>query len=61
MVKVRLERQLVDRSTRCATLAGYASIEEFIAHAVEKELSKLEAADSEDEMKKRLKGLGYIS
>ena len=33
----------------------------FITHALEKELSKLEGADSEEEVKKRLRGLGYLS
>ena len=40
---------------------GYSSVEEFITHALEKELAQLEKADSEDEIKKKLKGLGYIS
>ena len=42
-------------------IAGYSSPEEFIVHALEKEISKLEEAENEDEVKKRLKGLGYIS
>jgi metal-responsive CopG/Arc/MetJ family transcriptional regulator len=60
-VKVKLEKGLVDRVRRLAELAGYSSPEEFITHALEKELAKLEDADSEEEIKKRLKGLGYIS
>jgi metal-responsive CopG/Arc/MetJ family transcriptional regulator len=60
-VKVKLEKGLVDRVRRFAELAGYSSPEEFITHALEKELAKLEDADSEEEIKKRLKGLGYIS
>jgi hypothetical protein len=32
-----------------------------VKHALEKELALLEGADSEDEIKKRLQGLGYIS
>jgi metal-responsive CopG/Arc/MetJ family transcriptional regulator len=59
--KVKLEKELVDRIRRYAELAGYSSPEEFITHALEKELSKLEGADSEEEIKKRLRGLGYIS
>ena len=59
--KVKLEKSLVDRVKRFAELAGYSSPEEFITHALEKELAKLEDADSEEEIKKRLKGLGYIS
>ncbi len=59
--KVKLESGLVDRIKRFADLAGYSSAEEFITHALEKELAKLEDADSEEEIKKRLQGLGYIS
>jgi metal-responsive CopG/Arc/MetJ family transcriptional regulator len=59
--KVKLEKSLVDRVRRIAEIAGYSSPEEFITHAMEKELAKLEDADSEEEIKKRLKGLGYIS
>ena len=46
---------------RYASIAGYSSPEEFITHALEKELAKLEGADTEEEIKKRLRGLGYIS
>ena len=59
--KVKLEKGLVDRVRKVAEIAGYSSPEEFITHALEKELAKLEDADSEEEIKKRLKGLGYIS
>jgi hypothetical protein len=56
-----LDKALVARAKRYADLAGYSSVEEFIAHVVEKELAKLEGSDSEEEIKKKLKGLGYIS
>ena len=46
---------------RYAKIAGYSSADEFVNHALEKELAKLEGADSEEEIKKRLRGLGYIS
>ena len=59
--KVRLEKGLVDRIRRFAEIAGYSSPEEFITHALEKELAQLEDADSEEEIKKRLQGLGYMS
>jgi hypothetical protein len=59
--KVRLDKDLVARARRHAGLAGYGSVEEFISHVLEKELSKFEGADSEEEIRKRLKGLGYIS
>jgi hypothetical protein len=59
--KVKLEKSLVDRIRKIADIAGYATPEEFITHALEKELAKIEDADSEDEIRKRLQGLGYIS
>lgn len=59
--KVKLEADLYDKVKRYADIAGYSSVEEFVAHALEKEISRFEDADSEEEIKKRLKGLGYIS
>ena len=59
--KIKLDKDLVAKVKRYADIAGYSSPEEFITHALEKELAKLEGADSEEEIKKRLRGLGYIS
>ena len=59
--KVKLEKSMVDKIKRYAEIAGYSSPEEFITHALEKELALLEDADSEEEIKKRLQGLGYMS
>jgi hypothetical protein len=58
---IKLDKGLLARVKRFSDLAGYSSVEEFITHALEKELAQLEKADSEDEIKKKLKGLGYIS
>ena len=58
---IKLDKALIARVKRYSDLAGYSSVEEFITHALEKELAKLEDADSEEEIRKRLKGLGYIS
>jgi len=59
--KIKLDKDLVDRVEKFARLSGYTSIEEFVTHCLEKELAKLEGSDSEEEIKKKLKGLGYIS
>jgi hypothetical protein len=58
---IRLERALLAKVKRYADLAGYSSVEEFITHALEKEIAQLEEAESEQELRKKLKGLGYIS
>lgn len=59
--KVRLDKELVRRIEKFSKIAGYSSPGEFITHAVEKELVLLEDADTEEEIRKRLQGLGYIS
>ena len=58
---VKLDKALVARVKRYADMAGYSSVEEFITHTLEKEIKHLDEAESEEEIKKRLKGLGYIS
>ena len=59
--KVKLEKALYEKIKKYSEIAGYSSVEEFVSHALEKELAQLEDAGSEEEIKKRLKGLGYIS
>ncbi len=58
--KVKISPDLWERLTRCAESAGYSSTEEFIQHTLERAASALEEADSEEEIKKRLQGLGYL-
>ena len=59
--KIRVDLDILAKVERYAGIAGYASPEEFVHHVLERELAKLEGADSEEEIKKRLRGLGYIS
>jgi len=58
--KVKIDKALLDKIKKYAEMSGYSSVEEFIAHCLEKEVAKIEEADSEEEIKKKLKGLGYI-
>jgi hypothetical protein len=59
--RITLDKALLIKVKRYAELSGYSSAEEFITHALEKEIAHLEAAATEEEVKKRLKGLGYLS
>ena len=59
--RVKLDKQLLERARRCATLAGYSSVDEFVAHTIERVVAHLESCEGEDEIKRRLKGLGYLS
>ncbi len=59
-VKVAVDKALFAKIKKYAEMSGYSSVEEFVAHCLEKEVAKIEEADSEEEIKKKLKGLGYI-
>jgi hypothetical protein len=64
--KVKIEGELLDRATECAEASGYASVDEFVLHTIEKEVKRLlppeqgGSAESKEKVTKRLQGLGYI-
>ena len=57
---VKLSRTLCERARAAAEAAGYSGLEEFIEHAINKELAALEEAEGREEVLRRLKGLGYL-
>jgi len=57
---IKLKKDLWERVKRCAEVAGYSSPQEFVEHVLEKELSKIEESESDEEILNKLKGLGYI-
>ncbi len=60
MPAVKLDKSLFTRLKKCAEVAGYSSTDEFIVHVLEKEMSKLEDAESDEDIAAKLQGLGYI-
>jgi hypothetical protein len=60
-VKVKIEKDLMDRIRKVADVAGYATPEEFVVHVLEKEMLHFEDAGSDADIRDKLKGLGYIS
>ena len=60
-VRLKLDRDLVDKLRKVADVAGYATVDEFVTHILEKEMLHFEGAKDEKDMRERLKGLGYIS
>ncbi len=63
--KVKIEGDLLDKVKQCSETCGYASIDEFVLHALEKEVNKIlppgeDGSASKVIIKKRLQGLGYI-
>jgi hypothetical protein len=60
--KIAIDKELLAKVRKYAGLAGYASPEEFVHHVLEREISKFEeGGGSEEEIRKRMQGLGYIS
>lgn len=61
---MKLDSDLWEKIKLCAVKGGYSSPEEFVIHVVEKEVARLgdseRKADAEAEVKKQLRGLGYI-
>jgi len=58
--KIRLDKDLYERVKRSAEAAGYSSPEEFVSHVLEQAVAALEEGDTDAEVSKRLKGLGYL-
>ncbi len=61
MPKLKIEKELYEKIKNCAIIAGYSSIDEFVVHVLEKEVSLIEDAENDPDVVNRLKGLGYIS
>jgi len=57
---IKLEKDLFDRIKKVADTAGYSSPREFVKHVLEKELDKIEEGESDEEILKKLQGLGYL-
>lgn len=63
--KIKLEGELLERAKKCAEASGYASVDEFVLHTIEKEIKRLSpdqggTPGSKEKVTKRLQGLGYI-
>jgi metal-responsive CopG/Arc/MetJ family transcriptional regulator len=57
---IKLNSDLWQRVEQHAKQAGYSSAEEFVEHILERELARQENEQSEQEVERRLKGLGYL-
>ncbi len=58
--KIKIEKGLYDRVAEMARKAGYASVDEFVTHVLEREVKHLEGAETDEQVEERLRGLGYI-
>ncbi len=59
--KIAIDKDLWAKIQVLAGVAGYSSPDEFVLHALEKQVAEFAAAESDEEIRKKLRGLGYIS
>jgi len=60
MTRIKIDSNLFARAKSAAEAAGYSSVEEFVIHAIEKELGKYETSEADEKVADQLRGLGYI-
>ena len=65
LAKNKNRRRTAGKSEECAEASGYASVDEFVLHTIEKEIKRLSpgqggTTESREKVTKRLQGLGYI-
>jgi len=59
--KVSIDKDLWQKIALLSEVAGYSSPDEFVVHALERQVAEFEEAESDEEILKKLRGLGYIS
>jgi hypothetical protein len=60
MAKIKIEKPLYEQVVEVAERAGYSTPEEFVKHLLEKAVSDVAQAATDEEVEKQLRGLGYI-
>jgi macrodomain Ter protein organizer (MatP/YcbG family) len=58
--KIKLDPALYKKLAQTAKERGYASTDEFIVHVLEQAVSNDASPRDDEEIKKQLRGLGYI-
>lgn len=59
-MRVEFEDQLWTKVKKYAEAAGYSSAEEFVQHAVERQIDITSPAEDSRSAAKQIKGLGYL-
>ena len=61
MPKVIIDKELYEKVKQFSEQAGYSSVNEFLTHLLEKIVIEAEPGETDEDLLKRLQGLGYIS
>ncbi len=61
-LKLKLDSETIERIRKVSEVGGYSSPEEFVIHIIERELDALDTGntESEEEIRRKMEGLGYI-
>jgi predicted CopG family antitoxin len=58
--KIKVSDELYEKLKKVAEKKGYSSVDEFVTHVLEKAALEADDSLSEEQVKERLKGLGYV-
>ena len=61
MPKIKIDKELYEEVKKVSENAGYSSAEEFVSHLLEKVVNPPDGEDRDEDLVKRLQGLGYIA
>jgi len=61
MPKIKIDKELYKKVKHVSEIAGYSSVDEFISHLLEKTVDQAGPEENDEDVLKRLQGLGYIS
>jgi len=58
--KIKLDPQLHDTAARRAADLGYSTLDDFVAHLLERELKAAAEQATKEKVLQKMKGLGYL-
>jgi metal-responsive CopG/Arc/MetJ family transcriptional regulator len=61
MPKVKIDKELYQKAKDFAQEIGYSSVDEYVAHLLEREVNSAQDDNENEKVSEQLKGLGYIS
>ena len=61
MPKVKIDKELYQKAKDFAQEIGYSSVDEYVAHLLEREVNSAQDDNEDEKVSEQLRGLGYIS
>ena len=61
MPKIKIDKELYQKAKDFAQEIGYSSVDEYVAHLLERKVNAAQGNDEDEKVKEQLRGLGYIS